>query len=191
MNILRGVSWLFVAVYATIPVYWLVIHPFPGFWRGRKGAVMPMLGSIWLGSVVLAALATWPLLDRLVYATPWSSLAALVMAIPGLYIYRQTRPGFTRAQLIGQAEVRPEEHPQVLVTTGLRQKVRHPIYSGHFLMMTAWTAAGGTLAHYALWSFGIITGALMVHFEEKELVQRFGDAYREYQHTVPAIFPRF
>ena len=190
LHALRLVSWLLVVVYATIPSYWLVIHPFADYWRTRKGAVMPIVGLTWLVCMVLAGVATWPLLDRLLYETPFSWIAAFVIAVPGIYIYRRTRPGFTRAQLIGQAELKPEEHEQVLVTAGLRQRVRHPIYLGHLLMITAWTVGGGTSAHFALWAFAILTGALMIHYEEKELVRRFGDAYREYQKQVPAIIPR-
>ena len=44
---------------------------------------------------------------------------------------------------------------------------------------------------YALLPFAVIAGAVMIRYEERELVARFGSAYREYQRSVPAIFPRW
>lgn len=34
-------------------------------------------------------------------------------------------------------------------------------------------------------------GFVMLRFEERELVDRFGDEYRRYQHEVPQIIPRW
>jgi protein-S-isoprenylcysteine O-methyltransferase Ste14 len=191
MAAMRIVSWLVVVIYATIPAYWLAIHPFAAFWRLRRGAVMPLVGLIWLALMIAAALLTWPLLAFTAIASPWARLTALAFAVPGIYVYRNVRAGFSRAQLIGQAEMRPSEHAQALVTSGLRQRIRHPIYLGHLLIISAWTLAGGTWAHIALWLLALATGAVMIRFEEEELVQRFGQEYREYQKRVPAIVPRF
>jgi protein-S-isoprenylcysteine O-methyltransferase Ste14 len=35
-----------------------------------------------------------------------------------------------------------------------------------------------------------VTGAIMIRLEDKELDQRFGEAYREYRRKVPAALPR-
>jgi protein-S-isoprenylcysteine O-methyltransferase Ste14 len=44
---------------------------------------------------------------------------------------------------------------------------------------------------WVLTAFAIVTGAIMIRTEEKELVERFGEAYRDYQQEVPAIVPRW
>src|SRR5262249_23318501 len=98
---------------------------------------------------------------------------------------------FDRAKLLGLAEVRPQEHEQRLVTTDMHGRVRHPIYLAHGLMLTAWTIGAGTVALVALWCFGVVTGAVMIWVEDRELETRFGDEYRAYKQRVPAVIPAF
>ncbi|MBI5446459.1 MAG: isoprenylcysteine carboxylmethyltransferase family protein [Deltaproteobacteria bacterium] len=67
--------------------------------------------------------------------------------------------------------------------------VRHPMYSGGFLLLWAlpyWTLnilAFNLAATTYLW--------LAVRHEEARLVEAFGDKYRAYQATTPRFFPRF
>ena len=56
--------------------------------------------------------------------------------------------------------------------------------------MLAWSIGTGLVALYALTVLAILTGALMIHMEDAELEQRFGEEYREYRARVPAILPR-
>jgi protein-S-isoprenylcysteine O-methyltransferase Ste14 len=93
-------------------------------------------------------------------------------------------------QLSGLAEVEPDRHTQQLITTGIRARVRHPIYLGHLCELLGWTIALGTASLFALSLFAMLTGAVMLHLEDNELESRFGESYRTYRHTVPAIFPR-
>jgi len=66
--------------------------------------------------------------------------------------------------------------------------VRHPTYLALFIL-----ALGGVLIRFSLYSlifYGMLIFGLMVHIrfvEEKELIERFGDSYRDYQKKVPAI----
>ena len=182
-------AWLAAIVYSTIPAYWLAVHPFADFWRNRKGKIYPILGLIWLALWISAGLLTGRYRhDRLWPA--WSWLGWAVLFVLGLTIYRRIGHGFGRANLIGQAEVRPQEHEQKLVTTGLHARVRHPIYLAHLLMLTAWTIGAGTIAVVALWIFAILTGICLIRTEDRELEGRFGAEYREYKKQVPAIIPR-
>lgn len=67
--------------------------------------------------------------------------------------------------------------------------LRHPVYAGGLLI-----ALGGAFFTFTFLSFAtyviLLTGFyLHVHLvEEKELIQRFGDSYREYRRKVPAFF---
>jgi protein-S-isoprenylcysteine O-methyltransferase Ste14 len=69
--------------------------------------------------------------------------------------------------------------------------VRHPIYLGHVCEVLGWCVGTGLMPLYALAGFAVVTGILMIRIEDRELEQRFGEAYREYRRTVPAVIPRF
>ena len=83
------------------------------------------------------------------------------------------------------------EHPQQrLVISGIRERVRHPIYVAHLCEMLAWSAGTGLAVCYGLTVFAMISGAIMIRLEDRELEQRFGDEYRAYRERVPAVLPR-
>ena len=81
-------------------------------------------------------------------------------------------------------------HEQRLATSGIRAHVRHPVYLGHLCEMLAWSVGTGLLVCYVLTVFAVISGAIMVRLEDRELEQRFGEDYRAYRQRVPAILPR-
>jgi protein-S-isoprenylcysteine O-methyltransferase Ste14 len=124
------------------------------------------------------------------YDTGWSWLPACILFIVGIALYKTARAGFSAAQLGGLPELLPGHRDQRLVTSGIRNRIRHPIYLGHLCEMMAWSVGTGLIVCYALTVFGAITGAIMIRKEDKELEQRFGEEYREYRRRVPAALPR-
>ena len=182
-------AWLIAIVYATIPTYWMAVHPFARFWQSRRGKVMPFLGLIWLALWIVAGFATASYRHQRVWPA-WSWIISLPLLVLGAGLYRRLGH-FDRAKLSGQAEVRPQEHAQQLVTTGMHGRVRHPIYLAHLLMLTGWTIGAGTIALVALWCFAVVTGVFLILFEDRELEARFGEEYRAYKQRVPAVVPSF
>jgi protein-S-isoprenylcysteine O-methyltransferase Ste14 len=69
--------------------------------------------------------------------------------------------------------------------------LRHPVYAGALFI-----ALGGAFLTFTLFSFATYLILLIgfyfhIHFvEEKELIQRFGNSYRQYRGKVPAFFVR-
>jgi len=187
-SIAETIAWLVVIVYSTIPAFWLAVHPFAVHWRNRRGKIYPFLGLIWVAIWIVTGWITFPYRHQRLWPA-WSWVAGAVLLTAGLTLYRRIGP-FGRANILGQAELRPQEHEQRLVTSGMHGRVRHPIYLAHFVNLTAWTVASGTIAVVAMWVFAIATGVLMIRLEERELVSRFGEAYREYQRRVPAVLPK-
>jgi protein-S-isoprenylcysteine O-methyltransferase Ste14 len=189
VRLLLNIAWLIGSVYATIPALWLTIHPFVGYWRTRPGAVMGRIGLIWFGLIAVLLVLTFTGHEAQIYTIWWSWLVWLLLFAVGLGLYRKLG-GFGLARVIGQAEVRPEEHAQKLITSGMHARVRHPIYLAHWLMLTAWTIGAGTIALIAMWVFATITGMFMLRAEESELRSRFGFEWDEYASRVPMILPR-
>ncbi len=72
-------------------------------------------------------------------------------------------------------------------TPVLYRHVRHPLYLGWLLAF--WSTPVMTTAHLF---FAVMTTAyilLAIKFEEKDLVNAYGDEYRRYQKRVPKILP--
>ena len=76
-----------------------------------------------------------------------------------------------------------------LITTGIRARVRHPVYLGHLCEMLAWSIGTGLLVCWVLTVFAIGMGTVMIRMEETELEKRFGEEFNSYCQSVPAILP--
>jgi protein-S-isoprenylcysteine O-methyltransferase Ste14 len=187
--LLENLALLGCAVYATIPAFWLTLHPFTHHWRTRGRDSFKTILPLWLVYIAIATLALGPWRHARLYTTYYAWMLGLLLVLTGLALYRASSRNFTHVQLSGLAELEPERHAQSLITSGIRSRVRHPIYLGHLCELLGWTIAIGTIPLYILSAFAIFTGAFMIRLEDNELEARFGDAYCEYRHTVPAIFP--
>jgi len=187
---LRTIAWLACVVYATIPSFWLVIHPRADYWRARKWSPYLVLVPLWVGMWISVGAVTAPWRERLLYRMDWAWLPAIVLFAAGLLIYRRAGAGFSAAQLGGLPELVAGHGEQRLATSGIRAYVRHPVYLGHLCEMVAWSLGSGLVGCYALTLFAVVTGAFMIRLEDKELEERFGGEYREYRKNVPAVLPR-
>lgn len=190
LPILHLLAWLACVVYSTVPGLWLAIHPFAEYWRSRRRNPYLVLVPLWIAMWVVVGAITWPWREVLLYTSWWAWLPAGFWFGCGLWIYPHAKKNFTGAQLGGLAEIRPDYPDQRLITSGIRSRVRHPVYLGHLCEMLAWSIGTGLVALYALTAFALITGAIMIRMEEAELEQRFGEEYRTYRNSVPAILPR-
>jgi protein-S-isoprenylcysteine O-methyltransferase Ste14 len=187
------IAWLACCVYGSIPSFWLAIHPRAELWRARRRQGRPVYGvllPLWVGIWVALFSLSFPWRNLHLYRWRYSWIAGLLLIAGGIILYAKARHGFLPLQLSGHHELEPERHEQQLVVAGIRQRVRHPIYLGHLLEMLGWSVGTGLLVCWALTAFALLTGIGMIRSEEKELVGRFGQSYREYQQRVPAIVPK-
>ena len=124
------------------------------------------------------------------YRTNYAWIQAAALFAVGIWLYVKSGVDFGAKQLGGLPEVRPN-HPETrLVTTGIRGRVRHPVYLAHLCEMLAWSVGTGLAVCYGLTAFALVTGAIMITREDRELEQRFGEPYRRYRQQVPAVLPR-
>ena len=137
----------------------------------------------------LVATITAPWRGVSLYENRWAWTPAGALFCAGLLLYKLSHTRFTLTQLGGLPEIRPDHGQQRLVTTGIRAHVRHPVYLGHLCEMLAWSLGTGLAVCWALTALAIATGAVMINLEDKELENRFGEEYRQYRSTVPAVLP--
>jgi protein-S-isoprenylcysteine O-methyltransferase Ste14 len=189
MSTVRTIGWLAAIVYATVPLFWLVVHPRTATWRRLRSPLL-VLGPLWALMWLAVGLITAPWRRVAFYDSRLGWVAAVPLFAAGIFLYAQSQKKFTAEQVIGRAELHPHKHSQQLVTSGIRSHVRHPIYLGHLCELLAWSVGTGLVVLYALSLFAVVTGWLMILAEERELEQRFGQEYRAYRERVPAIVPK-
>lgn len=189
-SLLETLALIGCAVYATIPCFWFTVHPFTQYWRSRGRDAYKTILPLWFVYIVAAIAILWPWRKSALYHSLLALLPGGILIILGVFFYIAASRNFSHVQLSGLAELEPGRHADPLVTTGIRSRVRHPIYLGHFCELLGWTIAFGTISLIALTLFAAITGAIMLRLEDRELEERFGQSYTEYRRRVPAFFPR-
>jgi protein-S-isoprenylcysteine O-methyltransferase Ste14 len=191
---LQVIGWMFCVPCSTVPIFWLMIHPFAERWRQRPRSPYFFLLPAWMAFWLLAARVTWPARNVLIYpanlraSLPW--LGAGLLFACGLYVYFRARENFSASQLSGLPEVHAGNGEQRLITQGIRARVRHPVYLAYLCWMLGWSVGTGLAVCWGLTAFAIVTGAAMIRMEDAELENRFGEPYRAYRNSVPAVFPR-
>jgi protein-S-isoprenylcysteine O-methyltransferase Ste14 len=199
MPFLSTLAWLVCGIYSTIPLFWLVIHPFADFWRKRFRAPLTVVTPVWILLWILTWTASYPWRDIPIVPYPsrvaggcgfWLSSLAIPFWAITVFIYFGGTRHFSFNQVIGRSELESDRHEQRLVTTGLHARMRHPLYFGHLCTMLGWLSLAQTRAVLALLVWAVLTGALMIRAEDAELERRFGNAFREYRRRVPAVIPR-
>ncbi len=191
MQFLRTLGWAACVVYSTIPLFWLMVHPRAKTWRERERSPFRVLVPAWTVMWFGIGALTGPWRAIAIYSTPWSWIPAALLFAAGIATYSKAGAHFSWAQLGGLPEVRAQGHDQRLVITGIRSRVRHPVYLGHLCEMLAWSVGSGLVVCWLLTAFAIVTGAVMIRMEDTELEQRFGQEHVNYRLRVGAVLPRF
>jgi protein-S-isoprenylcysteine O-methyltransferase Ste14 len=174
----------------VIPLFWIPIHLFPRFFRKLKlfTYVLPVIA--WLPVAYLIYQNRDFLLH---YEVDFSGIirgTGIFLLIAGTGIHLWTAKLLNFWGLIGLPEVY-EKMQGRFIATGAFSVVRHPTYLAHTIMFTGIFLASGVI------SVGIVTGVdflvinlIVIPLEEKELLGRFGEEYRDYIKKVPKLIPR-
>jgi protein-S-isoprenylcysteine O-methyltransferase Ste14 len=190
MRFLGTLGWLVCVVYSTIPLFWLMVHPQAHRWRASDASPFRVLVPAWLVMWVSMAALTGPWRNATFYSTPWTWIPSALLFATGIFLYFNAGVHFSWAQLGGIPEVRAGHQDDRLVTTGIRSRVRHPVYLGHLCEMLAWSVGTGLAVCWFLTALAIATGAVMIQMEDAELEKRFGEEFVAYRHRVHAVVPR-
>jgi len=177
-------------VWPVIPLFWIPVHLFPRFFRKLKLFTYAIPVIAWLpvayliyqnGDFLLYYKLNFPGVIR-------GTGIFFLIAGTGTHLWTAKLLNFWG--LIGLPEVY-EEMKGRLVATGAFSVVRHPTYLAHTIMFTGIFLASGVI------SVGIVTcvdflviNLFVIPLEEKELIARFGEEYRDYIKKVPKLIPR-
>lgn len=94
--------------------------------------------------------------------------------------------------IAGWREVYLANKQERLATGGPYVLVRHPQYTGIFLVLFGeGVVHWPTIFSLAAFPIIVIAYALLAQKEERQMIEKFGDDYREYQWRVPMFLPRW
>jgi protein-S-isoprenylcysteine O-methyltransferase Ste14 len=153
-------------------------------WRERSLLVVVTVGCMLLPLVYLFT----PWLSfadyRLPAWAPWCGTAVMAFA---LWLFWRSHADLGQNWSIS-LEIR---QGHTLVTNGVYRSIRHPMYASIWLfglaqglMLANWLAGWSAFAAFAVMYF------VRTPREEQLMLERFGDAYREYMRRTGRLFPR-
>jgi len=195
MNVDTVRYWLGLFLVIGLPpgiTWWFFVHPFVGFWR-RLGpkvtmAVMTVffIVSVW-GLVTLRGV----LMGRDLGTSPLLVAVGIVLCGAGAYVSHKRRKYLTVSILAGVPEVQTDKDRQgALLDQGPYAIIRHPRYVEGLLFTLGYAAVSNHVGPYVLAGLTFPLLHLVVLLEERELRDRFGEAYREYCERVPRYIPQ-
>ena len=120
-------------------------------------------------------------------AIPYALIVALVIGLPGVLCATAGMREFNRASTTVNP-LKPEEASS-LVTTGIYQRTRNPMYVGLLLILAGWAVWLSSLSNLVLLaSFVLVITELQIKPEEKALAMLFGKEYEDYTKRVRRWF---
>jgi protein-S-isoprenylcysteine O-methyltransferase Ste14 len=94
---------------------------------------------------------------------------------------------------IGWHQIHPERtrdfHASGLVTTGIYKYIRHPQYTGFFLIMTGWLLHWETTLTLVMYPILVSMYYFLARKEDAELEKEFGEEYAAYRRKTPMFLP--
>jgi methanethiol S-methyltransferase len=118
------------------------------------------------------------------------TVAGILITLTGIIIMGICLKKYLRSmQFINNPD--SKEINPVLFQKGLHSRVRHPLYFGTFLFLWGSFLLIPFVSIFVT-NFIITAYTLMgIRFEEKKLINMFGESYTRYMQQVPMIWPRF
>ncbi|MEW6364215.1 MAG: methyltransferase [Acidobacteriota bacterium] len=169
---------------------WFLIHPFARQWR--------RIGALWTYVVlappsILMMVAVFHARRSILaieFGTNYVLVAISVLALAGAMLIARARKRYlTYGVLAGLPELSPQRYPGKLLTEGIYGRIRHPRYVEVLLGILGYALFANYLAGYVLFVLSLPALYQIVLLEERELRERFGAEYVEYERRVPRFVP--
>jgi len=145
----------------------------------------------------------WAMLDLVIlaYRDPLSGYRfqtfPLATALGAVLIVLSILFAYWTAQTLGlvtlstRPQVNPRKAAASLIVSGPYCYLRHPFYFAEWFLLLGLSLVTGSWPVIGLALATMVIDPIVTLFEEKELVERFGGAYRGYQKKVPRLLPTF
>ena len=183
------VALITIIIWPVVPLFWIPVHGLSKIFKklGLLTYIMPL--TTWLPLAYFIYSQRDFLLQFKTGFPMTINIIGIVLSITGtlLHIWTGKLLGFWG--LLGLPEISAKVRSG-LVTEGAFSVIRHPTYLAHTLMfigiflMTEVIAVGiVTLVDF------VLVNVIIIPLEDRELLDRFGEEYKDYKKKVPGFFP--
>ena len=173
-------------------LFWFVVHPWARWWRKLGPArtyliVFPVMAGF--GALLFESRRQ--LLGQDLGTNGILIGIALVLWAAMIWLEIQYWKQLSITTLVGIPELSlAESRKGKLLREGIYGVVRHPRYLSAGIGLISNALFINYLGMYMLMLLIVPMGFVLLALEERELVDRFGEAYRQYQREVPQVIPR-
>lgn len=184
-----GLTVVLVVILPVVIAFWITIHGAIAIWKTRPAWQAYTAALV----VILATLAAIFSNFGDAIGRDLGTVPGLLLVGAGIYFSSWRMSSRIRSHLsfrtfAGVPEVKGEAHD--LIESGPFSVVRHPRYFMILVGTIGWALAANYSGGYAVSGLFFIALYLIMRMEERELIARFGDTYRDYQTRVPMVLPR-
>ncbi len=185
--------------YWIIVIFWLVyfiIH------SGLAASSVKIFMQAELGMggkryrMVYAIISTIPLIIFLIwlgktpqsYLTPtqtWMQFTGLLVTSAAVILFKRSFARYSLKEFLGLRE----EKSDILIKDGVQAWIRHPLYSATLMLLLGLCLYMPTVENLISTVCIYIYIPIGIYFEEKKLINQFGEQYLKYREEVPALFP--
>jgi len=186
-----GLALSVVAIAPGLFLFWFSIHPFIAFWRRLepRATLLIHASAAAILAVPMVAARAWLLRVEFGTRPVVIALGVVVIACAGWLRVRINR-AIPANVLSGVPELAPRATPQLLVTTGIYARVRHPRYVQMTAVFLGYALLCNYLAAYVVFALSIPWALAVARLEDRELHDRFGAEFDRYAARVPRFLPR-
>lgn len=172
-----------------IPLFWIPVHGLSRFFK-RLGFYTYLLPVItWLPLAIILYSSKNILLEYRIELPLAFNIVGWLLLCSGTFLHIWTGYLLGFWGLIGVPEIL-DKFKSKMVTSGPFGFVRHPTYLAHTMMFGGVFLLSGVVGAglVAILDF-LIAFFIIIPLEERELLNRFHEEYREYCRKVPRFFP--
>lgn len=120
-----------------------------------------------------------------------SAASGMVLISWGFSLGEQSFKTYRLDEFLGVAYIKEGiKFRDILKTSGLLARVRHPLYTATLMIVIGFLLALPAVANLISVVCIVIYLFIGIGLEEKKLISEYGDNYREYRRSVPMLFPK-
>ena len=177
-------------LWPVIPLFWIPVHFATGVFRRVGRMTYIFAGILWVPIAYFIFLNRNLFLAHIIAFPLLISSSGLLLLLVGSLIHIWTGALLSPRSLIGIPEIVTAQE-STFIDKGPFAVVRHPTYLAHTMMFAGiYLYTGVTAVGILTFADFIVVNVVVIPLEERELVLRFGELYRQYMKRVPRLIPR-